>query len=106
MGTDAERRATTRGALTRYHWHSGLPSAKDQPVREAVPTYQYVCTECGHDLEAVQSLLERARRKLILPPGDSIDLTVLGLRGQAAPPATPQTDRAGLGQPQQRQDGP
>jgi membrane protease subunit HflK len=57
-------------------------------------------------LEAVQSLLERARRKLILPPGDSIDLTVLGLRGQAAPSATPQPDHTGLGQSQQRQDGP
>jgi membrane protease subunit HflK len=57
-------------------------------------------------LEAVQSLLERARRKLILPPGDSIDLTVLGLRGQATATATPQPDHAGLSQPQQRQDGP
>ncbi len=56
-------------------------------------------------LETVQSLLERARRKLILPPGDSIDLTVLGLRGQAAPSPIPQPDHAGLSQPQQREDG-
>src|SRR5262249_3531066 len=40
-------------------------------------------------IESVQSLLERVRRKLILSPGDSIDLTVLGLRGQAAPPPVP-----------------
>ena len=34
-------------------------------------------------IESVQSMLERVRRKLILPPGDSIDLTVLGLRDAA-----------------------
>src|SRR5262249_42957164 len=37
-------------------------------------------------IETVQSLLERVRRKLILPPGDSLDLTVLGVSGRAAPP--------------------
>jgi modulator of FtsH protease HflK len=56
-------------------------------------------------METVQSLLGRVRRKIILPPGDSIDLTVLGLRGLATPWAIPQTDPAGLGQSQQREDG-
>jgi membrane protease subunit HflK len=56
-------------------------------------------------MESVQSLLERVRRKLILPPGDTIDLTVLGLRGPAAPPAIPQPDHTGLRQSQQREDG-
>ena len=55
-------------------------------------------------IESVQSLLERVRRKLILPPGDSIDLTVLGLRDQAAPAAVPPPDRPDLRQPQERQD--
>ena len=44
-------------------------------------------------IDSVQSLLGRVRRKLILPPGDSIDLTVLGSRDAAAASAVPQTDR-------------
>jgi membrane protease subunit HflK len=40
-------------------------------------------------IETVQSLLERVRRKLILPPGDSIDLTVLGLADRPAPAEPP-----------------
>jgi membrane protease subunit HflK len=56
-------------------------------------------------LETVQALLEGVRRKLILPPGDSIDLTVLGLRGPAAPPTIPQPDHAGLRQSQKREHG-
>ncbi len=40
-------------------------------------------------IETVQSLLERVRRKLILPPGDSLDLTVLGLRDQAGSAEVP-----------------
>jgi membrane protease subunit HflK len=41
-------------------------------------------------IETVQTLLERVRRKLILPTGNSLDLTVLGPAGQpAAPPLQP-----------------
>ena len=36
-------------------------------------------------IETLQDLLDRVQRKLILPPGDSLDLTVLGLRGDDAP---------------------
>jgi putative FmdB family regulatory protein len=43
-----------------HHWHSDTLSARTaaptaQDPEEAVPTYQYACTECGHQLEAVQS---------------------------------------------------
>ena len=41
-----------------HHWHSKPSSANSRPVpdpEEPVPTYQYACTECGHQLEAVQS---------------------------------------------------
>ncbi|GIF49773.1 hypothetical protein Afe04nite_43120 [Asanoa ferruginea] len=43
-----------------HHWHSDTLSARPtaptaQDPEEAVPTYQYACTECGHQLEAVQS---------------------------------------------------
>ena len=47
------------------HWHSEFPSANraltrtsrkaQDPPEGNVPTYQYACTECGHQLEAVQS---------------------------------------------------
>ncbi|MGC9667928.1 FmdB family zinc ribbon protein [Planosporangium sp. 12N6] len=36
-----------------HHWHSKTPSANIPEA--AVPTYQYACTACGHQLEAVQS---------------------------------------------------
>ena len=36
-------------------------------------------------LDTLQDLLDRVRRKLILPPGDSLDLTVLGLHEEGAP---------------------
>jgi putative FmdB family regulatory protein len=36
-----------------HHWHSETGSARDQ--EGDVPTYQYACTACGHQLEAVQS---------------------------------------------------
>jgi putative FmdB family regulatory protein len=36
-----------------HHWHSNKASAK--PTEAPVPTYQYACTSCGHQLEAVQS---------------------------------------------------
>lgn len=55
-------------------------------------------------VETVQSLLQRVRRKLILPPGDSIDLTVLGLRGQPATPTGPQSEHPELRQPEKPQD--
>ena len=42
-----------------YTWQSRLPSANYRPIAEDyVPTYQYVCTDCGSDLEAVQSFSE------------------------------------------------
>jgi membrane protease subunit HflK len=55
-------------------------------------------------IESVQSMLERVRRKLILPTGDSLDLTVLGLRDEAAPPPVPQPGHPDLRQSQQRND--
>jgi putative FmdB family regulatory protein len=36
-----------------HHWHSNTASAR--PTEAFVPTYQYACTSCGHQLEAVQS---------------------------------------------------
>src|SRR5262245_19722800 len=41
-------------------------------------------------LETLQDLLDRVQRKLVLPPGDSVDLTVLGLREQDAPRRGPE----------------
>src|SRR5215468_3167629 len=38
-----------------HHWHSAPQSAKVLPVGGNVPTYQYACTACGHELEAVQA---------------------------------------------------
>jgi membrane protease subunit HflK len=43
-------------------------------------------------IETVQSLLERVRRKVILPPGDPIDLTLLGLGERAVPSESPQAE--------------
>jgi membrane protease subunit HflK len=37
-------------------------------------------------IESIQALLDRVKRKLILPPGESIDLTVLGLPDDAIAP--------------------
>src|SRR5947207_4238616 len=37
-----------------HHWHSERESAR----RVDVPTYQYACTACGHQLEAVQSFAD------------------------------------------------
>jgi putative FmdB family regulatory protein len=51
----------------REHWHSKCSSAKARRpawsrggvITEAtVPTYQYACTACGHELEAVQSFTD------------------------------------------------
>jgi len=42
-----------------HHWHSDTTSASLNP-EESVPTYQYACTECGHNLEAVQSFSDDA----------------------------------------------
>src|SRR3954462_761265 len=43
------------------HWHSELASASSRPRSGgAVPTYQYACTECGHQHEAVQSFSDPA----------------------------------------------
>jgi membrane protease subunit HflK len=59
-------------------------------------------------IETVQSLLARVRRKLILPPGDTLDLTVLGLRGQPAPASVPvpQPERPDLRQAQKPDNDP
>src|SRR5256885_9218564 len=38
-----------------HHWHSKTRSAKTEAD---VPTYQYACTACGHQLEAVQSFAD------------------------------------------------
>lgn len=40
-----------------HHWHSNTSSANPavSDPEENVPTYQYACTACGHQLEAVQS---------------------------------------------------
>src|SRR5256714_9590682 len=35
-----------------HHWHSKTRSAKTEAD---VPTYQYACTACGHQLDADQS---------------------------------------------------
>src|ERR1700759_3881106 len=43
-----------------HHWHSDLASARADRSGGAVPTYQYACTECGHQLEAVQSFSDAA----------------------------------------------
>src|SRR5947209_4107400 len=49
-----------------YDWQSGPPSAtcfREGPgdvTGGTVPTYQYVCTACGQDLEAVQSFSDTA----------------------------------------------
>jgi putative FmdB family regulatory protein len=39
-----------------HYWHSEHQSAKELTV----PTYQYACTACGHQLEAVQSFTDEA----------------------------------------------
>jgi membrane protease subunit HflK len=36
-------------------------------------------------IESLHELLGRVKRKLILPPGESVDVTVLGLRGDVEP---------------------
>ena len=55
-------------------------------------------------IETVQSLLGRVRRKLVLPPGDSLDLTVLGSGGQAFAPPVPPPECPDLGQSQKPKD--
>ncbi len=46
---------TKAGSMT-HHWHSKYRVPRIVPPTEAdVPTYQYACTACGHQLEAVQS---------------------------------------------------
>src|SRR3954469_6663216 len=42
------------------HWHSELASASIEHSGGPVPTYQYACTECGEQLEAVQSFSDPA----------------------------------------------
>src|SRR5262245_13986863 len=46
-----------------HYWHSESASANVPPCersirRRTVPTYQYACTACGHQLEAVQSFTD------------------------------------------------
>src|SRR3954447_6852568 len=42
------------------HWHSRDRSASRLRNGGSVPTYQYACTECGEQLEAVQSFSDPA----------------------------------------------
>ena len=51
LGTHAQSSASDRPRPGRSH---------RRPEGEAVPTYQYVCTECGEPLEAVQSFTDAA----------------------------------------------
>jgi putative FmdB family regulatory protein len=37
-----------------------VPALGTSTREDVVPTYQYACTECGHDLEAVQSFTDDA----------------------------------------------
>src|SRR5205823_2585818 len=51
-------------------------------------------------IESLQALLDRVKRKLILPPGDSLDLTVFGLHSEVAPrpvPAAASTEESAAG---------
>ena len=57
-------------------------------------------------IESVQSMLERVRRKLVLPPGDSIDLTILGLHDRVGSPAVPRANRGDAPDHEQGKDGP
>jgi putative FmdB family regulatory protein len=41
-----------------HHWHSNLVSARSTDLEAVVPTYQYACTACGHQLDAVQSFTD------------------------------------------------
>src|SRR5215212_1034877 len=41
-------------------WHSVSSSANRPTPGGTVPTYQYACTECGQQLEAVQSFSDAA----------------------------------------------
>ena len=51
-----------RTHLVRQDWHSTSASAGSAAIRGGldVPTYQYACTACGHQLEAVQSFTDAA----------------------------------------------
>jgi membrane protease subunit HflK len=40
-------------------------------------------------IETIQALFDRVQRKLILPPGDAVDLTILGLQDGSAPRRLP-----------------
>jgi putative FmdB family regulatory protein len=46
----------TARPLMPHHWHSRSRSANF--LEGDVPTYQYACTACGHQLEAVQSFAD------------------------------------------------
>jgi membrane protease subunit HflK len=52
-------------------------------------------------IDSIQSMLERVRRKLILPAGESLDLTVLGQRDETTPSAVPQRANSVTPAPQQ-----
>src|SRR3954454_13787928 len=43
-----------------FGWHSVSSSANRRRTGGTVPTYQYACTECGNQLEAVQSFSDPA----------------------------------------------
>jgi modulator of FtsH protease HflK len=51
-------------------------------------------------IETVQSLLERVRHKVVLPPGESIDLTVLGTGDRATAPESPRPESSNPPPPQ------
>jgi modulator of FtsH protease HflK len=56
-------------------------------------------------IESVQAMLGRVRRKLILPPGQSVDLTIMGAREPAdRPTISPQSSRRDAAQDQQPRD--
>jgi putative FmdB family regulatory protein len=62
QGADVEPRRSgercwTRGARVPHNWHSTPESAKED---DPVPTYQYACTACDEQLEAVQSFTDAA----------------------------------------------
>jgi membrane protease subunit HflK len=57
-------------------------------------------------IESMHALLGRVKRKLILPPGESVDVTVLGLRGNVEPVPVPVPARASASQAKHRQEEP
>jgi modulator of FtsH protease HflK len=97
---DARSYEETTSAQARAHAQSIQESARAQSERTRVlarARADRFCTLAAEArryptltfgrlyVETLQSLLGRVRRKLILPPGEAIDLTVLGITGDARP---------------------